>query len=341
MTTKNIPYLDGWRGLAIIAVMISHFDILPLNWMGGFGVQLFFVLSGYLTADLLFIKQVRLTDFFVRRFSRVFPTFWVFIAAMVVYAGFQTKPYEVSFSELVSVLTFTRTYIGDTGIWAREWPIGHVWSLAVEEHSYVFLAIVAFIVRGKGKFAAPAFLAMAVLAVLAINLYYPSHPPAGHSPWFARSEAAALGLLAAAGYRVTAERMPWMKKSHPLLLLAAMVVALLCNSIYAYKGLEYTVTPLCLAYVINNMPCAPKMIHAALSSDALRWFGLCSFSLYLWQQPFSYAYKLYGMESSSALAFAILAGAVSYYWLEDPARRYLNRKWAERKPVDTLAPATQ
>lgn len=337
--TGHLPYLDGWRGLAIIGVLISHFDILPVDWMGQFGVQLFFVLSGYLMGELLFIKNVRLADFFARRFSRVFPALWVFVAAMAVYAGFQPRPHDVTFSELASVLTFTRTYVGDTGIGAREWAIGHIWSLNVEEHSYLFLAIGAFVLRGMGKFAAPIFLALSVLAVLAINGYYPTNPPSGHSPWFVRSESAALGLLAAAGYRVSADRLPWMQKSHPLLLLSTLVVALLCYSIYAHKGLQYTLAPLCLAYAINHLASAPAMFRAALSNKALRLLGLCSFSMYLWQQPFYYAYKMYGMGIWPALLGALLIGAASYYLLENPARLYLNRKWAERRMVAGPIPA--
>lgn len=328
--TGNIPYLDGWRGLAIIGVLISHFDLLAVDWMGQFGVQLFFVLSGYLMGGLLFIKHVRLSDFFVRRISRVFPTLWVFVAAMAVYASVQPKPYDVTFSEIAAVLTFTRTYLGETNIWAREWAIGHVWSLSVEEHSYIFLAAGAFMVRGKGKFAAPAFLALSVLMVLAVIIWYQMHPPAGLSPWYVRSEVAALGLLGAACYRVSADRMPWLRKSHPILALIAFLVALLAYSIYAHKGLQYTLAPLCLAYVINHLSGAPAWIHAALSNKVLRWFGLCSFSLYLWQQPFYYAYEMYGLPLVPALVLALVTGAISFYVLENPVRLYLNRKWAER-----------
>lgn len=331
MSSENIPYLDGWRGLAIIGVLISHFDILAVDWLGQFGVQLFFVLSGYLMGGLLFIKNVRLSDFFVRRISRVFPTLWVFVAAMAIYASFQPKPYHVTFSEIAAVLTFTRTYLGDTNIWAREWAIGHVWSLSVEEHSYIFLAVGAFMVRGKGKFAAPAFLALSVLMTIAIIVSYQMHPPVGLSPWYVRSEVAAIGLLGAACYRVSADRMPWLRKSHPILVLIAFLVALLAYSVYAHKGLQYTLAPLCLAYAINHLSIAPAIVHAALSNKVLRWFGLCSFSLYLWQQPFYYAYELYGMRLMPALACAIIIGAISYYVLENPVRLYLNRKWAERR----------
>jgi peptidoglycan/LPS O-acetylase OafA/YrhL len=91
---RHVAYLDGWRGLAIIAVLIAHFGPKSTAWMGALGVQLFFVLSGYLMGGLLFIKNVPLTDFFARRFSRVVPTFLLFILTMALYAGtLQPRPY--------------------------------------------------------------------------------------------------------------------------------------------------------------------------------------------------------------------------------------------------------
>jgi len=77
--TKNIAYLDGWRGLAIISVLVAHFSgPSSVAWMGGFGVALFFALSGFLMGRLLFIKRVALADFFARRFNRIIPTFFSF-----------------------------------------------------------------------------------------------------------------------------------------------------------------------------------------------------------------------------------------------------------------------
>jgi peptidoglycan/LPS O-acetylase OafA/YrhL len=85
---KRIDYLDGWRGLAILLVLVAHF--LQLKWMdlGTMGVDVFFVLSGMLMANILFVKKVSLTIFYKRRISRVFPVFIIFYQASAWEAGF-------------------------------------------------------------------------------------------------------------------------------------------------------------------------------------------------------------------------------------------------------------
>jgi peptidoglycan/LPS O-acetylase OafA/YrhL len=78
---ERLDYLDGWRGLAILGVLVSHFSNVPgVHWLGTFGVELFFVLSGFLMSRILFIERMPLGEFFLRRFSRVVPTFVLFVA---------------------------------------------------------------------------------------------------------------------------------------------------------------------------------------------------------------------------------------------------------------------
>lgn len=339
--TPHLAYLDGWRGLAIVVVLFAHFQQDIFKWAGNFGVQLFFVLSGYLMGGLLFIKEVPLKDFFARRFSRVLPTFVVFVILMAVYAAtLQSKAYAVPVDEFLSTLMFARTYFpADVSINAGTWQIGHMWSLNVEEHSYVFLAVGALVVRALGrKNASLVFLWLSVLVVIFFTLYYPVRPPEGASPWHRRSEAAALGLLAAAAYRITLThtRFAWLKHPWPPLPMLVLAIAVICYWLFAWLGsaipaLKYTLAPLLLAYSINHLAQAPALILKVLSSKVLCWFGTCSFSLYLWQQPFYQAYVKHQMPLAPAVIGALACGAVSFYCLENPLRLYLNGKWASRK----------
>jgi peptidoglycan/LPS O-acetylase OafA/YrhL len=211
--TKHVPHLDGWRGLAIVLVLFSHFVDTELQRTGGFGVLLFFVLSGFLMSQLLFIKKVDLKDFFVRRFSRIAPTFWLYTLTIAVYAAtVQPSIYRVPFGEIASTLTFLRTYIpADRNIWADQWPIGHLWSLNVEEHFYVFLAVGALCCRRiRNDSSAVVFLLTSTATALAITFFYAANPPGGATPWHLRTECAALGLVAASALRITREQSsPW------------------------------------------------------------------------------------------------------------------------------------
>jgi peptidoglycan/LPS O-acetylase OafA/YrhL len=345
MSPNNSPhlaFLDGWRGLAIVVVLVAHFQSNTLAWMGNLGVQLFFVLSGYLMGGLLFIKEVPLKDFFARRFTRVFPTFFVFIAAMAIYAmTLQPKLYAVPISEFLSTLAFARTYFpAEISISSGDWPIGHMWSLNVEEHSYILLGAGALLVRSLRQHgAALVFLWLSVLVVLFFTVYYPMHHPDGASAWHRRSEAAALGLLAAAAYRTTAASpsFGWTRNTPPALPLLSFVVAILCFWLNSRGGrfsgpiLQYTLAPLLLAYSMNHLAQAPDVIRQALSSRVLCWFGTCSFSLYLWQQPFYYVHARFGMPIAPALIGALACGALSFYCLENPLRQYLNNQWRLRQ----------
>jgi peptidoglycan/LPS O-acetylase OafA/YrhL len=336
--TVNLPYLDGWRGLAIIAVLVSHFGIhYYRTWMGTVGVQLFFVLSGYLMANLLFIKEVRLPSFFMRRLSRILPTLFVFVPAMAVYAYFRTNHFP-RLSEFISTLVFLRTYFPfDINILESTWPVGNLWSLNVEEHSYIFLAAVAVVARYVNRaWVTVLLLLLSAAAVFFCVLYYPSHPPGGAAPWYARSECASLGLVAAAAIRVFrhACTVNSIGRLDYWVTLTCIGVAIIFHTTYQYRGLHFSLAPLLLAIAINFLDRAPHIMRRLLSIRVIRWFGKCSFSMYLWQQPFYIAVIAYEIPNWIGVILGVALGAASFYLIEDPARKWINSGGWRSKPVE-------
>lgn len=287
-------------------------------------------------SHLLFLKNVGLTEFFIRRFSRIIPTFWLYVFAMMSYAAtFQRPTFGVPFGELLATMTFMRTYL-PTGqdIWHAHWPIGHLWSLNVEEHSYIFLAIGAYICRKYARRRMTvAFLWSSTFVVLLMNIYYWFSPPGSASPWFLRSECAALGLLGAAAMRYTRERYNWrwVQTVPSLLPILSFVVGVACVSTYGHKGLDRTVAPLCLAFSITYLDQTPVLIRSILSARIFQWFGVCSFSLYLWQQPLMIASHELRISPVAGFAVAAALGAFSYYGFENPIRIAINRAHSYRK----------
>lgn len=136
MSEKYLPYLDGWRGLAIAFLLVGHFFPVPGLGLGTIGVNLFYVLSGLLMARLLFVDRVPIPVFYRRRISRIMPGFLVFVALVTLAYLVLGKP--VAWSEVATALTFTKNYFLAS---AEEtaMPFGHIWSLSVEEHSYILL----------------------------------------------------------------------------------------------------------------------------------------------------------------------------------------------------------
>lgn len=340
----HIPYLDGWRGVAILAVLAGHFgNQRLLSWLGGFGVQVFFVLSGYLMCHLLFVKRVALADFFIRRFTRVLPTFFLFVGTMFVYASWlQPVTYAVSSGELLSTLTFLRTYLpAELNIKTGNWAIGHLWSLNVEEHTYVFLALIAIVTsRFKTAHLACLCLVLSAAAALAFNVLYAAAPPSGASPWSARTECAAFAIIAAAALRLVRETHPHLPlhRLPAFVPILAFILAMACFAIYAHKNLQFMLAPLCLALVINYLDRVPALLREMLSWKPLRWFGQCSFSLYLWQQPVYIEVSAGRLSMAAGLVLALALGILSFYLFEDPLRRSLNAAWAARKALTLQDP---
>ena len=195
---QHIEYLDGWRGVAIGMVLLSHFFRIPYD-AGRFGVDLFFVLSGFLMARILFEQRTPIAAFYRRRISRIIPALLLFLGVVVgVYAA---RGDWIGDKQLIGILTFTRTYM-QPPIWDMSVPVSNTWSLNVEEHCYLLLSLVAALAVLRGR-AALVLGVLSLLTLMAIVI----HRHFDHSsdiPWLLNSECAATGLLASAAYRLRA-----------------------------------------------------------------------------------------------------------------------------------------
>ncbi len=157
----RLKTLDVLRGIAVILVLGNHIPMPPqeiaaaaqfmLNlWkkVGWIGVDLFFVLSGFLVAGLLFrewdrYKKVHVLRFVVRRGFKIYPAFFIYLAILIALKTAYTGK-MVELPKIIAEVCFIQNYV--PGIWT------HTWSLAIEEHFYILLAFVfAFVYRvGRG-----------------------------------------------------------------------------------------------------------------------------------------------------------------------------------------------
>ena len=134
-STNRVLEIDVLRGVAVLLVLGFHGPALPIvSKMGYSGVDLFFVLSGFLISNLLFQEYkdratIRLSRFFIRRAMKLYPSFYVLIGLSVVYCLISHFP--LNGRKLLGELLFLQNYLGS--MW------GHTWSLAVEEHFYILL----------------------------------------------------------------------------------------------------------------------------------------------------------------------------------------------------------
>lgn len=162
----RLKEIDFLRGLAVLLVIFRHFRwVEPLQEMGWIGVDLFFVLSGFLVSGLLFKEYIHTgringIRFLIRRGFKIYPVFYSFILFTIVYKTAIHKPIQTD--ALIGELFFIQNYVGS--FW------NHTWSLAVEEHFYFTLTLLLYLTSKKGLTGNPRFFARLTAAIAIICL---------------------------------------------------------------------------------------------------------------------------------------------------------------------------
>jgi len=181
-----MPSLDGVRGLAVLMVLLVHFvaNMLPTNSVeraivyvtgyGTYGVDLFFILSGFLITGILYDardKTYYFRNFYMRRLLRIFPLYYgilallFFVAPLIPLLRGATLDYLVE-RQAWAWLYGVNIYTAIHGEWSLSY-ISHFWSLAVEEHFYFFWPLVVFLLARRPRALIAVTLAVSMCAMLA------------------------------------------------------------------------------------------------------------------------------------------------------------------------------
>ena len=302
----HLPYLDGWRGCAIVALLIGHFARVPGLNLGRAGVELFFVLSGRLMAEILFVREFPLGQFFKRRFARIWPALLIFTLIITIVTA------QVTWLDALKALTFTINYFSGNRF------IHHVWSLCVEEHSYIILALVAWIVRHWKFNALNICLALALACIINGMLqsflldeysYYVVY-------WRTDVRAGSIFLAVSAYLYFREKTIPgWFP-------VVCGVAGMMFQVNFLPDFIKYSIGSALLAVSVATLGKAKEWLILILGNRILTIAGTFSYSIYLWQQPF---YKSGGLR---LLPLALICAVLSFYLIEKPARRFIvNFKW--------------
>ena len=318
MRLKHIPYLDGWRGLAILLVFIGHFFDLPGSRLG---VEVFFALSGMLMSRILYDEKLSLRNFYQNRFARIIPIYYIYLATIALFS-LAILP-TVAWEHLVFSALFLVSYM-PFEISRSLLPLTHLWSLSVEEHSYIYLSLVAFFTRDL-RIVRAILTATAVVCIVFYTVYY--YFPVDRSNGIFRTECAALPLVASAALHL------WLKKSSAsirITLFYTSCLGLMASIILSRKFggnifIDYIAKPLIIVTILNTLQQAPNYALNGLQASWLRWLGVLSFSLYIWHPAVLEFSTFFSFSRWVALLLALIVGSISFYLIENPLRSVLSR----------------
>jgi peptidoglycan/LPS O-acetylase OafA/YrhL len=313
----RMPTLDGLRGVAILLVLFHHFQIITpgnaartilyhLSDFGPHGVDLFFVLSGFLITSILLDSRQHphyFRNFYMRRTLRIFPLYYLVVALSIFVLPAVIGAIPAAASKLGRFATTTADWpwyvfylsnfqLARTGIFHP--VLGVTWSLAIEEQFYlIWAAVVFFLGRRRVEYLALALVVSSPIVRAAV-LY-------GGASWITayvitpcRFDAIALGAFLASAARGPESRWGALGKLSKwvALLGTPVLLGLYGSGIWSYSHpatLIYGYTPValvCGAWLrLALAPHGHPLIAASLRNSALRFFGKYSYSIYLMNLP--------------------------------------------------------
>lgn len=348
--SHRIPSLDGLRAISISFVLLGHLGgtagfPVPAAAVGYFGVaelgvRVFFVISGFLITGLLLHEigktgTISLRRFYWRRTLRIFPPYYALLLCIgLVWA---LGKLELRPGDLLHAVTYTTNYHAD-----RAWPLGHTWSLAVEEQFYLLWPAALLVLRPERGVKAVVAIILLVPVVRLVEWYAGMHALIGNS-FETVADALATGCLLAG-----ARDALWSVARYRRLLTSRwfFVVPLIPLALSALSrpridfAVGITLSNLCIAATIDwCVRFHEGFVGRMLNARPVAFFGVLSYSLYLWQQPFiNRTSDALTARFPSSVLLAIACALVSYYLIERPALAFRARVEAAR--VGTTVSAT-
>jgi peptidoglycan/LPS O-acetylase OafA/YrhL len=292
LSTTKLPGLDGFRMLAVLAVMVSHAGFSSF-FSARHGVAGFFVLSGFLITWLLLKEhqkegRISLKNFYIRRSLRIFPAYYAFLLVSVSWDIFRSNPEsrELILPALFYYVNYHNALHGHSNS-----SLGHLWSLAVEEQFYLLWPVLFIFLMTRGRDYALRFLLLSCLAVLIWRTYAFSVLNLGtsyvYNAFDTRFDNLAIGcglafLFEKARFRRIADRL----SQHflmPLITLALLTVSLsIENPDYEY-GPAFTIdAALLTVFLIQVMRLSHGRVWGWLNNRLIVFLGVISYPTYLW-----------------------------------------------------------
>lgn len=324
--------INGLRAFAVLLVVLYHFE-LP-GFGGGFiGVDLFFVISGYLMTQIIIeslaASRFSLLEFYLARARRIVPALAVLCGVLLVQGWFWLP--TLAYQQLISHATAALAFVSNVRFWLEsgyfeaashdKWLL-HTWSLSVEWQFYLLLPLGLWLAwRLGGKRLAGILLLLVALASFALSVYASSRYPAVA---FYLLPTRAWELLAGAGlwwFKDGLNRLPSAKAREALGFGLLLVSMLVLDSTTPWPS-GWALLPVMAAVLILS---ANRQQSVLTSNRLAQWLGLVSYSVYLWHWPLLVLGRYTGYHAElwwqlSGIGLSLLLGYGSYRLIERPLR---------------------
>ena len=341
------PEIDGLRALAVLPVILFHAGTTLLS--GGFvGVDVFFVISGYLITCLLIEDLARgrfsLLDFYERRARRILPALFFVIAACIPLAWLILMPSDmINFARsIVAVIFFCSNILfwresGYFDISSEMKPLLHTWSLSVEEQFYIFFPLfLVFVWKFGRRFTVVSLAAVLGLSFVLAHWAVDQKPSAAFYMLPFRAWELMVGSLAAVWLRdrstpLAAGLAQWLS----LLGLAMIIVPVFMYGEHTpFPGVN-AIAPVAGTALIILCAQPGTLAYRLLSARSMVGVGLISYSAYLWHQPLLAFAKYYFYPAPPYALLMLLAAAslvlawLTWKYVEAPFRnrKRFSRQW--------------
>lgn len=325
-----VPALDGIRGIAIAAVMVAHAapeSLLFVAKWGALGVDLFFVLSGYLITNILLNtagKPGYFRNFYARRFLRLFPVYygWLFVLAFLFPAL-----HRLVNTSMPDYSGNWWWYLGYLSNWkpnggAGDPYLGHFWSLAVEEQFYLLWPTVVLL-AGRTRLAWVGFAMLTASLVLRLAWYSPETSLEVYRNTFTRLDEMAAGALASLFVPALSRQFPYRRWATAGAFLCAAVCLVAIGNDWFTRTVGQTLLALSFAVLIVGAALSKSAILSAAPLRALGKYSYCIYVIHIavfghigWVA--AWAGAPYAVSTAAKVAVTIALAMLSWRWFEEP-----------------------
>lgn len=331
--------IDGLRAVAVVPVILFHAEFALFE--GGYvGVDVFFVISGYLITMILIedleTRQFSLTRFYERRARRILPALFFMMICCIPFAWVLMLPSQ--FKDFSQALVAVSLFVSNILFWQKtdyfapeidENPLMHTWSLAVEEQFYIFFPLLLWLLwRYDRKYVVLVIVSLCLISLAVAEWGWRNAPTANF--FLIVTRAWELGAGALCAFILHGRTMK------PNKILSALGLGLIVLSVFTYDDLTpfpslYALAPVGGTALIILFAGAMTPVGRLLSTPAFVGIGLISYSAYLWHQPLFAFARMHGAGlAADWLLMTLAVVSLGLGWL---SWRYIERPFRKREGV--------